>query len=369
VAFAAPLAVPATASAATPFWAFTTGGQIQLAFVSLPVPGSGTGSLVGAVDDDANTTVPVAGVTLPATAFSANSSGIAVTGTVQLASTQALVGSLNPLTGAMTLTGGIRADVSMSAVVPGVGTLTGTCQLGSSLNPIPVVLTTTPPGASYSPLTAAFTLSGPVVLPMPACSPSLTLIAGVLQSLFGGSGRLTIEGVLALPGFRYAGAVGCNAGSPQLAASVPRVYGHEAASLEYVVARTDFWRLGAAGWELTPSQYVVSYATAFVPTRSWYDLNGNLLGTDAAVLQTTTANPPGGVWLTTQELYWLSEAFQPVAADQLFASRTSGPNAFGGYCRWTNGGVAAQPWRLSPATRPLAPSVLRTLRQHAPPVR
>ena len=359
------LALPAPASAATPFWAFTTGGQMQLPLVSLPLPGSGTGRLIGTVDDDATTTVPLAGVTLPATAFNVTSAGIAITGTMQLASTQNLVGSLNPLTGAMTLSGGIRADVALTAVVPLVGTLTGTCQLGSNVNPIPVVLTTTPPGAAYSPLTAAFTLSGPVTLPTASCSPSLELIAGVLQSVFGGNGRLTIEGVLALPGFRYAGAVGCNATAPQIAARPPRVYGHDPTVLEYVVARTDFWRLGTTGWVLTAAPYIVSYATAFIPTSAWYDLGGNALGTDATVFQSTAATPPGGVWLATQEVYWLDAAFQPVAADHVFASRTSGPNALGGYCRWSGGAAAGAPTR----TLSLPRRVVRSLRSHAPAAR
>jgi hypothetical protein len=207
-----------------------------------------------------------------------------------------------------------------------------------------VAFSTDAPGAPYSPSTAAFTLSAPLSVPNPSnCSAELSVVLTFLQLVFGGNGRLTVSGVLALPGFRYAGAVACNATAPQMSVGAPRVYGHDL-STELVLYRTNFWRLAPTGWQLTSSPFLLSTATAFVRTSDWSDLMGNSVGSTESVVQTAATNPPGGVWVATQEIYWLNGSLQVTDTDQLLAYRASGANALGSFCRWSS---AASPARVA----------------------
>jgi hypothetical protein len=328
VGCAACFALPASAQAATPFVAVMTGGEIQFPLFSIPVPAA-SGAFVGSLDEDAHTTVPVAGTTLPSLSFSQTVSGLPLTGSVQLISTEDIVGDLDPVTGAIGLSGAVRADLSLTSP------FAGSCQIGTQQSPFSLDFSTSAPGVPYSPSSAAFTLSAPLSVPSPAnCTGLLSLISAPLSLIFGGSGRLTLTGVLALPGFRDAGGGVCNAGAPQMSVGAPRVYGH-GLSAEYVLFRTNFWRLAPTGWVLTSSPFLISTATAVLRTNTWFDLGGNEVGATESVFQTAATNPPGGVWLATQELYWLDAGFQLTGSDQLLASRITGPNARGGFCRWS----------------------------------
>jgi hypothetical protein len=125
-------------------------------------------------------------------------SDVHVSGTLTLSST-GLNGTMDPEPGTASLNGGIYGSVTMNATATVFGSLTniysGTCAFGTAAAPLPLTLSTDPPGVAYSSTTGAVTLSAPVTAPSFAgCSPAMPSVYAFLLDLFAGSGRLTLTG-------------------------------------------------------------------------------------------------------------------------------------------------------------------------------
>jgi hypothetical protein len=122
-------------------------------------------------------------------------SDVHASGTLTLSST-GLNGAMDPEPGTASLSGGIYGSVTMSATATPIGTIySGTCAFGSAAAPLPLTLSTDPPGVAYSSTTGAVTLSAPVTAPSFAgCSPAMPSLYAFLLDLFAGSGRLTVAG-------------------------------------------------------------------------------------------------------------------------------------------------------------------------------
>ena len=178
-----------SASAATianpgPFTASFTSGSGNLGPINLvltPVTLSGT------IDSAGNVTVPASGVSNTAIPFSTSVSGMAVDGSVSWTAVGAITGTLDPASGAASLSGAI--NVSMPINAPAV-LYSGVCSLGT----LPITLTTGAPGAPYSQATGTLTLSTPLPPPSVNCTPGppFGLLSIITDQITGG--RLTLSG-------------------------------------------------------------------------------------------------------------------------------------------------------------------------------
>jgi hypothetical protein len=111
-------------------------------------------------------------------------------GTVSFASA-AIEGSLDPASGAMSLSDSAYASVTFSASVAGLGLYSGTCDFGTSADPISLTLNSTTP---YSQTDGSVTLGATFDAPSFAnCNPDPGIL-GVVLKLFLGSDSLTLTG-------------------------------------------------------------------------------------------------------------------------------------------------------------------------------
>jgi hypothetical protein len=204
--------VPITLSCVTPvvlnpgaFTVHVTSGTLQVGiFGSQPLPTSGW-QFAGTIDSGGHITVPAASVQLTNVPFEVTQdlsgfTAVHLTGNIAFNS-NGVAGTLDPESGAMNLSGGISAVVTLNASAPILGqTVTlysGTCGLGSSSSPIPWTLTSDSPGVAYSQTSGTVTLSSALTLPSLAnCSPPMNGLYVFLLDTFAGSGRITFTGSL-----------------------------------------------------------------------------------------------------------------------------------------------------------------------------
>jgi hypothetical protein len=102
-------------------------------------------------------------------------------------------GTLDPVTGAASLTTSVFASVSFSASVLGLPLYTGTCTIGGSApaDHVAVTMTTDPPlGVPYNDQTGAVSLAGDTGVPV-SCDPPLP---DVLQFLVSGEVSASLSG-------------------------------------------------------------------------------------------------------------------------------------------------------------------------------
>jgi hypothetical protein len=179
-----------------------TGGTISTSITNVPLPTNGW-SLTGQIDLGGSVTIPAASIKLSNVPFNVTAdmggfSNVQVTGSLSFTST-AINGSLDPGTGAASLSGGLYATVAITATADISGLTTqiysGTCGIGSATSPIPMTLTTAPPGVPYSQSTGAVTLSGPFTAPsLGGCNPAVPSIYGFLLNFFAGNDQITLSG-------------------------------------------------------------------------------------------------------------------------------------------------------------------------------
>jgi len=202
----APLALTCVTHLVANPGAFTfavNGGTLSTSLTTMPLPTNGW-SLSGQIDIEGAVTIPANGIHLSGVPFDVTTdmsgfSNVHTTGTVSFAST-AITGSLDPGTGAASLTGGVYATVSITATADIAGVTaqiySGTCSFGSATSPISITLTTSSPGVPYSASTGTVTLSAPFSAPsLNGCDPAVPTIYSFLLGLFAGSDRITLAGV------------------------------------------------------------------------------------------------------------------------------------------------------------------------------
>ena len=185
----------ASASVGNPgsFTFTVTGGSLSLGALSLPVP---LGSMAGQIDSAGAVSIPQSSVQLtdfPIDTTAGTPLGtLVVTGTANVTTT-ALSGTLDPVTGQVSLSSSLYGAVSFTATIANVLSYTGTCSIGDPANFVPMTMTTGSPGVPYSDHTGAVTLAanlGNVV----SCNPPLPL---GLQFFISGSAELTLSGTTA----------------------------------------------------------------------------------------------------------------------------------------------------------------------------
>jgi hypothetical protein len=186
-----------------PFTLRVSSGTLGLRFIGdQPLPTSGW-QATGTIDLGGRVAVPSPAfptITIPFdnTQDLGGFSNVHVTGTLTLSST-GLDGTMDPEPGTASLNGGIYGSVTMNATATVFGSqvniYSGTCALGTAATPLPLTLSTDPPGVAYSSTTGAVTLSTPVTAPSFAgCSPAMPNVYAFLLDLVAGSGRLTLAG-------------------------------------------------------------------------------------------------------------------------------------------------------------------------------
>lgn len=180
-----------------------TAGTLSLPFFGeLELPTNGW-QFAGEIDIGGKITAPgsafqLSDIPLDSSNDAAGFTSVHVTGAISFAST-GVTGSLVPEGGATSLTGGLHASVAFTATATILGQPTllysGTCAFGSAATPIPVSLTSDPPGAPYSQATGVVTLSSGFSAPsLDGCSPAMPSLYVFLLGLFSGDGRLTLTG-------------------------------------------------------------------------------------------------------------------------------------------------------------------------------
>jgi hypothetical protein len=160
------LAVPAAAHVENPgsFTFSEANAVLNLGLVPVPLP---AGSMTGQIDSDGNITIPDSALQMTDQPFSFDTevNGVAVsmsgTGTV---TTGSLTGTLDPGTGAMSLSTSIFASLTFAATITlptGETDYSETCTVGGSApaDQLPVSLSTAPPGTPYSEQTGTVTMS------------------------------------------------------------------------------------------------------------------------------------------------------------------------------------------------------------------
>jgi hypothetical protein len=190
------LAVPAAAQIENPgsFTFSEFNAVLNIGFVPIQLP---AGSMTGQIDANGNITIPdssIQGTDLPfSQSQTINGVSVSVSGTATFA-TGSLTGTLDPGTGAMSLTTSLFASVTFTGALDGVPIYSGTCSVGGSApaDQVPVTLTTGPPGVPYSQQTGTVTLAAnlgnPVVCNPPLPSPLDTFITAP-------SSQITVPGM------------------------------------------------------------------------------------------------------------------------------------------------------------------------------
>jgi uncharacterized repeat protein (TIGR01451 family) len=169
-----------------------TGGFLKAGLVAVPFPSS---SMSGQIDASGAISIPQSSlqVTDEPFSFSAGASigTVSVTGTATV-DTTSVSGTLDPVTGAASLTTSVFASVSFSVSSLGLPLYTGTCTVGGSAlaDHVAVTMTTDPPGVLYNDQTGAVSLAGDTGVPV-SCGPPLP---DVLQFLVSGEVSASLSG-------------------------------------------------------------------------------------------------------------------------------------------------------------------------------
>ena len=190
------LAVPLTASAAVgnpgTLTFSVTGGSLRLGLLPLQLP---TGTMSGQIDSSGAISIPQSSLEMTNQPFTFSQDMII--GTVDVSETTtvdttALSGTLDPVTGAATLTTSLFASASFTIAVNGATQYTGTCSIGGSdpASHLPVTMTTDPPGAAYDDQTGAVTLAADLGNSVSCDNP----LPALLQFFINGSAQLSVSG-------------------------------------------------------------------------------------------------------------------------------------------------------------------------------
>jgi uncharacterized repeat protein (TIGR01451 family) len=169
-----------------------TGGSLQVGLLTFPFP---LGSMDGQIDASGAISIPQSSLQLTDQPFSFSQDEplvgtVSVTGTATV-DTTSLSGTLDPATGAASLTTTLFASASFTVSVDGLTQYTGTCTIGGSAaaDHVSVTMTTDPPGVPYNDQTGAVSLASDVSNPV--CDPPLP---SLLQFLINGGARVTLSG-------------------------------------------------------------------------------------------------------------------------------------------------------------------------------
>jgi uncharacterized repeat protein (TIGR01451 family) len=179
LAAAGVLLAPAAASANVgnpgSFTFSVTGGTLQVGVLQFPFP---TGSMNGQIDASGSISMPQSSLQFTDQPFSFSQDehlvgNVSVTGTATV-DTTSVSGTLDPATGAASLTTSLFASASFTASINGVPVYTGMCAIGGSdpANHVALTMTTDPPGVPYDDQTGAVTLAGALNDPV-NCDPDL----------------------------------------------------------------------------------------------------------------------------------------------------------------------------------------------------
>ncbi len=170
----------------------TTSASLQVGLLTFPFP---TGSMDGQIDASGAISIPQSSLQLTDEPFSFSQDvpllgQVSVTGTATV-DTTSLSGTLDPATGAASLTTSLFASTSFTISVDGSPQYSGTCTIGGSApaDHVSVTMTTDPPGVPYDDQTGAVSLAGDVTSPV--CDPALP---SLLQFLLNGGARATLSG-------------------------------------------------------------------------------------------------------------------------------------------------------------------------------
>ena len=169
------------------------GGTLQIGLLGeTPLPTSGW-QFSGEIDSGGRVTIPGTSFQFTDVPFDATKdfpgfAGVHVIGTASFAST-GVTGSLDPASGAASLSGGVYAVVTLRATAQILGQTVeiyaGTCSFGTVSSPISWALTTDPPGVPYSQVTGAVTLSSAFTAPsLDGCNPAIDPIYGFVLGIF-----------------------------------------------------------------------------------------------------------------------------------------------------------------------------------------
>jgi hypothetical protein len=186
-----------------PFTLQLTGGELHFGLAATGFPISIANSqLGGQIDGSGNVSFPGSSVQLAPIPFDTTQdvqgTTVHVAGTVSLGST-GLSGTLDPASGAASVTGGVYASINFTATATIFGVPTqlysGTCSHGSAASPIQLALTTNAPGVPYSETTGAVTLASGFTAPsLSNCSPAINPLYAFLLDAFGGQGSISLSG-------------------------------------------------------------------------------------------------------------------------------------------------------------------------------
>jgi hypothetical protein len=185
------------------FTVHVTEGALQIGiFGEEPLPASGW-QFSGEIDADGHVTIPGTSFELSDIPFEVTQDfpgfvGVHVTGKASFAST-GITGSLDPASGAVSLSGGLYATVTLTATAQILGQTTqiyaGTCSFGSASSPIAWALTTDPPGVPYSQNTGAVTLFSAFTAPsLDGCNPAIDPLYSFVLGTFAGGGHIKVSG-------------------------------------------------------------------------------------------------------------------------------------------------------------------------------
>jgi uncharacterized repeat protein (TIGR01451 family) len=193
------LAVPASAHIANPgsFTLTVTNGNVGLGLLQVPLP---TGPLTGQIDSDGNISIPPNSLQVTGEPFSYDNTlsgfDVAVSGTATIGS-GSITGTLDPGSGAASLSTSMFASVTFTGAVDGVQVYSGTCSVGGSAaaDQVPVTLTTNPPsGVPYSEQDGTVTVAGGTSTSV-TCDPDLPDLLQLLFPLVAGqSAQITVSG-------------------------------------------------------------------------------------------------------------------------------------------------------------------------------
>jgi uncharacterized repeat protein (TIGR01451 family) len=198
LAAAGVLLAPAAASANVgnpgSFTFSVTGGSLRAGLLAFPFPSS---SMNGQIDASGAISIPQSSLQFTDQPFSFSQvdpigDTVSVTGTSSLDTTP-VSGTLDPVSGAASLTTSVFASASFTASINGVPLYTGTCAIGGSApaDHVSVTMTTDPPlGVPYNDQTGAVSLAGSISIPV-SCDPPLP---DVLQFLISGAVSASLSG-------------------------------------------------------------------------------------------------------------------------------------------------------------------------------
>lgn len=197
LAVAGVLLAPAAASASVgnpgSFTFSVTGGSLRVGLLPFPFPAS---SMNGQIDSSGAITIPQSSLQLTDQPFSFSQDEpllgtVSVTGTATV-DTTSLSGTLDPATGAASLTTSLFASASFTISVNDSPQYTGTCTIGGSApaDHVSVTMTTDPPGVPYDDQTGTVSLAGDVSNPV-NCDQALP---SLLQFLINGGAQVSLSG-------------------------------------------------------------------------------------------------------------------------------------------------------------------------------